>query len=202
MIMKKQKFYAYSVKGKTGIVGDWPSCKKIVSGIRDAKFKSFLTEAEAKKWIEAGADYNIKHLTAEKGIYFDAGTGAGRGVEINVTDEKGHSLLDKVLPNAYINRRGHHWIFKDVTNNFGELLACKYALQIAIKEGVKKIFGDSNLILEFWSKGLIKRENISSDTIALITEVKKLRKDFEKSGGKMDYVPGTSNPADLGFHKN
>jgi len=199
--MKKQKFYAYLADGKTGIADDWPSCEKIVSGIQGAKFKGFLTEAEAKMWLEAGADYKIKHLTTEKGIYFDAGTGAGHGVEINVTDEKGTSLLDKVLPDTHINHRGHHWIFKDVTNNFGELLACKYSLQIALKEGIKDVFGDSKLIIEFWSKGYVKKENIHPETIALSAEVKKLRYDFEKSGGKIGRVPGSGNPADLGFHK-
>ncbi len=199
--MKKQKFYAYSVEGKTGITTDWPSCKKIVFGILGAKFKGFLTEDEARRWLDAGADYSIKHLAAEKGIYFDSGTGAGRGVEINVTDEKGHCLLNKILSDRYINHRGHHWLFKDVTNNFGELLACKYALQIAIKEKIKKVFGDSNLILKFWSKGFANKEKLPPKTIALIYEVKKLREDFERAGGKMDYIPGASNLADLGFHK-
>ncbi|CEG11495.1 conserved hypothetical protein [groundwater metagenome] len=199
--MKKQKFYAYSVEGKTGITTDWLSCEKIIFGIPDAKFKGFLTEDEARRWLAAGADYNIKHLAAEKGIYFDSGTGAGRGVEINVTDEKGHCLLNKILSDSNINHRGHHWLFKDVTNNFGELLACKYALQIAIKEEIKKVFGDSNLILKFWSKGFANQEKLQPETIALIYEVKKLREDFERSGGKMDYIPGASNPADLGFHK-
>jgi len=199
--MKKQKFYAYLTKKTKGIVDSWSTCEKIVSGVPDAKYKGFLTEDEAKRWLDAGADYNIKHIAAEKGIYFDAGTGANYGVEINVTDEMGHSLLGKILPKTHLNRRGHHWIFKDVTNNFGELLACKYALQIALKEGIKKVFGDSNLILEAWSKGFIKSKNKSSDTINLVAEVKKLRDGFEKEGGKMEYIPGVSNPADLGFHK-
>jgi len=61
-------------------------------------------------------------------------------VEINVTNEKRHYLLNKILPDTHINHRGHQWLFKDVINNFGELLACKYALQIAIKEEIKKVF--------------------------------------------------------------
>ena len=35
--------------------------------------------------------------TLEPGIYFDAGTGRGAGVEISVTDEQGKNLLHKAL---------------------------------------------------------------------------------------------------------
>lgn len=200
--MAKRKFYAYLLKqGKGGITDNWSDCEKLVSGKPGAKYKGFLTKKEAKRWLDSGADYDIKHIASEKGIYFDSGTGAGYGVEISVTDEKGKSLLNKILPKEHINRREHHWILKDVTNNFGELLACKYALQIALKGGVKKIFGDSNLVLESWSKGFIKIENKSQETIKLVNEVFSLRKEFEKTGGKIGHIPGASNPADLGFHK-
>ena len=198
---KKKKFYAYLAEGENGITDNWFDCDKIVSGVPDARFKGFETREEAERWLSAGADYNIKHIAAEEGIYFDAGTGRGRGVEISVTDEKGNNLLDKVLPKTYINHRGKHWIFKDVTNNFGELLACKYALQISLKEKVKKIFGDSKLIIEYWSKGFIKKEGNPLGTISLAKEVKGLRNEFEKGGGKIYHISGASNPADLGFHK-
>lgn len=186
--MPIKKFYAYLIDGESGITGNWPDCQKIVSGKPDAKYKGFLTREEAKRWLEAGADYDIKHIAGKKGIYFDAGTGAGLGVEVNVTDERGEPLLEKTL-------------LKNNTNNFGELLACKYALELAIKKGVKKVFGDSNLVLESWSKGFIKLKDKSPELINLVAEVAGLRKDFEKSGGKIQYIPGASNPADLGFHK-
>ena len=116
----------------------------------------------------------------------------------------GHSLLGKILPKTHLNHSGHHWIFKDVTNNLGELLACKYALQIALKEGIKKVFGDSNLILEAWSKGFIKSKNKSSDTINLVAEVKKYKRGMilKKKEEKWNIYLAQVNPADLGFHKN
>lgn len=167
---------------------NWPDCQKIVAGVSGAKFKAFLTLKEAERWLAAGADYSIKHIAAKKGIYFDAGTGAGRGVEINVTDEKGRGLLDKIA-------------LKNVTNNFGELLACKYALQIAEKEGIKKIFGDSKLIIESWSNGFLNKKGLPIETVRLVKEVKELRDEFERAGGKIGFIPGASNPADLGFHR-
>lgn len=198
--MTKKKYYAYSINGKNGITDSWPQCQKIVSGMVDAKYKGFETKDEAERWLNAGADYKVKHMASEKGIYFDAGTGAGKGVEISVTDENGSTLLNKILKKKDINHRGKHLIIKDVTNNFGELLACKYALEIALKENIKMIFGDSKLILDYWSKGYIKK-TLNKETIDLSNEVKKLRYEFENKNGKIEHVSGGSNPADLGFHK-
>lgn len=198
--MTKKKYYAYSINEKNGITDSWPQCQKIVSGMVNAKYKGFETKDEAERWLNAGADYSLKHTASEKGIYFDAGTGAGKGVEISVTDENGNNLLHKALGKKDIDQRGKHLITKKVTNNFGELLACKCALEIAIKENINKIFGDSKLILDYWSKGYIKKE-MPEETIDLANEVKKLRYAFEKKGGKLEHISGGSNPADLGFHK-
>lgn len=185
---KSKKYYVYVVDGKSGITDNWPECQRIVSGVPGAKFKGFTTKDEAERWLDAGADYKVKHLALEDGIYFDAGTGAGNGVEINVTDKNGKSFVRNLLG-------------KDVTNNFGELMACKHALEIATKDNIKKVFGDSKLVVEYWSKGFIKKENLSEDTINLSLEVKKLRYKFEKGGGEVILISGDDNPADLGFHK-
>jgi len=196
---KKTKFYAYSISGAQGVTDNWPECQKIVSG-KEAKYKGFETREAAEKWLEAGADYSIKHIALEEGIYFDAGTGGGKGVEINVTNEKGESILRGMVPEEGLNSKGHYLICGNATNNFGELLASKYALEIALKNNVKKIFGDSKLILDYWSKGYIKKE-VGEETVKLATEVKKLRYELEKQGGQKIHVSGGTNPADLGYHK-
>lgn len=199
-----KKYYAYTVGQKTGITDNWPECQKIVSGVAGAKYKGFATKAEAEKWLEAGANYKTKKhelVNLEEGIYFDAGTGAGNGVEISVTNKNGKSLLHNVLDEEFINEKGFHLLGKDVTNNFGELLACKYALEIALRDSAKKIFGDSRLVIDYWSKGHIKKDNLSEETISLSEETKKLRYMFEKNGGQIKQISGDYNPADLGFHK-
>ncbi|MFA5746850.1 MAG: viroplasmin family protein [Candidatus Paceibacterota bacterium] len=198
--MAKRKVYAYLVGEKKGITETWPECQAIVSGRPEARFKGFENYEAAEKWLEAGADYSIKHIAAEEGIYFDAGTGPGNGVEASVTDEKGRALLKKILPPEALNREGRQYAPQGATNNYGELLACKYALQIAEKEGVKKIFGDSKLVIDYWSKWMVKK-GVSEETVKLAREVSKLREVFEKAGGKVKRVSGGSNPADLGFHK-
>ncbi len=199
--MAKKKYYAYKVGGQEGVTPSWDECAEAVGGESGAKYKSFESRDEAQRWLDAGADYSVKHIAAKPGIYFDAGTGAGNGVEINVTDARGNGLLWKVLPESELNGKGHFRVKGNVTNNFGELLACKYALQIALENGTQKVFGDSALILDFWSKGYIKK-NMGSQTIALVDEVLALRKKFERAGGALARISGGANPADLGFHRN
>ncbi len=193
--MAKKKYYAYSINGEKGIVSSWEECQTIVSG-KDARYKSFETRDQAERWLEMGADYSLKNTASVEGVYFDAGTGLGMGVEVSVTDKNGKTLLKKG-----VNKRGNLLIKENVTNNFGELLACKLALEIALEKGYKKVFGDSTLILDYWSKGYIKKE-IPEETRKLAEQVQKLRYEFEKNGGKLIYISGGSNPADLGFHRN
>lgn len=186
--MKSKKYYVYVVSGKSGITDSWPECQKIVSGVPGARFKGFAKKDEAEKWLDAGADYSKKHIDLEPGIYFDAGTGAGNGVEIRVCNEKEKDYLKELLG-------------REVTNNFGELMACKKALEFALENKVKKIFGDSKLVIEYWSNGFIKKDNLPQETIDLAEATKKLRYKFEKSGGVLALISGDNNPADLGFHK-
>lgn len=178
---------------------NWEECKKIVSGTASAKYKGFKTKKEAQDWLNAGADYSAKKIL-NPGIYFDAGTGRGNGVEISVTDEKGKDLLETTMPKVLINRHGKHLVGKHVTNNYGELLACNYALKLALREKITRVFGDSNLIIAYWSKGHIKNE-VAAETIDLAFEVAKLRKVFELKGGIIAHISGDDNPADLGFHR-
>lgn len=199
---KSTYIYAYLVPGKglKAVADTWKECERRVSGKPDARFRKFRTREQAEAWLAGGANYADKP-SAKPGIYFDSGTGRGKGVEISVTDEKGDDLLWKVLPKGKINRFGKHWVFKDASNNYGELLACFFALKIALKEDAKKVFGDSKLVIEYWSKGRIKKNEVDAETVALAGKVKKLRKGFEARGGAVARVHGDENPADLGFHR-
>lgn len=198
----RNKYYAYQVpsSGERGIAESWNDCEKKVSGKPNAKFKSFKTKKDAEEWLEAGADYSFKK-DLEPGIYFDAGTGRGNGVEVSVTNEKGENLLSEALSKKELNKFGKLVLKKDETNNYGELLAMKFALEITIKKKNKKIFGDSRLVINHWSKGFVKIENVSRETLELIDEVFELREKFENSGGAIIHVAGEDNPADLGFHR-
>ena len=208
MASKKSKnnYYAYRLpNGKQGIVADWKSCEELVSGVFNVRYRGFVVRNDAEVWLRAGAAYEPKarqKMYREPGIYFDAGTGRGNGVEINVTDEKGKSLLRKTLAAKQVNKFGTHRIADPAaTNNYGELLAMKHALMVAKKVGARKIFGDSKLVIEYWSQWRMKRKELPEETVDLAGEVAKLREDFESRGGEVVRIGGGVNPADLGFHR-
>lgn len=200
---EKNKAYAYHLEatGEEGITESWAACQKKVQGVK-ARYKGFATKGAAEAWLKTGARYTVKERpTLEKGIYFDAGTGRGIGVEVRVTNEKGENLLPVVLSKKEINEHGNVWLVNGATNNYGELLGCKLALMIAKKKKIQRIFGDSGLVIKYWSKGFIKKNTVVPKTVSLAEEVSHLRKEFEKSGGSIKHVSGDVNPADLGFHR-
>jgi ribonuclease HI len=202
---KSTKFYAcfFTHSNDGVIVNSWDQCKELIKG-GNVRYKSFKTEKEARKWLDNGGVYQTKEMIQSNlpdGIYFDAGTGRGIGTEVRVTDKYGNSILEKFIPKEKINEFGNFLTKDGSTNNFGELLGCYIALNIALKEGIKNIYGDSKLIIDYWSLGRIKKDNVNEKTFQLAQKVAKLRKEFEKLGGKILHVSGDINPADLGFHK-
>ena len=216
--MAKQKYYAYFFDEKNnGIVDNWGECEKIVHGTK-ARYKSFIDKSVAQEWLDSGASYerNIGlnapiNATLEKGIYFDAGTGRGIGVEVRITNENKENILDKISPSALKkllkdttwikNEFGNIQVEPGKTNNFGELIGFYFALNCAkiLKQNV--ISGDSRLVIDYWSLGRFHESNLESDTINYINKVIQLRKEFEKNKGVVKHISGDINPADLGFHK-
>lgn len=204
MAGKKNQYYAYFVPDGTkvvsGVTDEWKTCERLVSGKTGARYKGFPSRTEAEAWLMQGAVYEVRlRPKLEPGIYFDAGTGRGEGVEVSVTDEHGKNLLHKAVPKRSLNKFGKQ-LAPDATNNYGELLALKYALQIARDSGVKKIFGDSKLVIEYWSRWKMKRKELPEETIALAEEVARAREAFEEDGGSVVRISGDHNSADLGFH--
>lgn len=202
---KKDKFYAYFIESENlkGVINSWTDCKKIIAD-KKARYKSFTTEMDAKKWLDLGAKYETKadiQASLEDGIYFDAGTGRGQGTEVKVTDKFGKSLLHKVISEDKISKYETYFTKEGSSNNFGELLGSYIALKVALQGDERKIFGDSKLVIEYWSKGIIKRDKVAKDTVDLADKVSKLRKEYELLGGIIKHVSGDINPADLGFHK-
>ena len=208
-----KKFYAYFLKDsqEKGICTTWDQCKSKVYGTTNAMYKGFKTEAMALEWLD-----NPSYSTSSKpnsnklsqppgivqGVYWDAGTGGGKGVEVRVTDEHGTPLLFLVTPLELLTAEGNYLIGKSVTNNYGELAGLYAALKIAKQTGVSLLLGDSKLVIEYWSKGRINRKNITDiKTINLVEKVTALRTQFEIDGGEIRYISGDYNVADLGYHK-
>ena len=200
-----KKYYAYYIISSEvkGICDNWDECKNIVQGNK-SRYKSFKTKEEALNWLNSGAEY-IKKEDIKKnlpdGIYFDAGTGRGIGVEVRVTFKDGISILNKYLPENKINEFGNFLLPQGSTNNLGELVGIYCAIEIALKENIFNIYGDSSLVIDYWSKGFIKKDNVNPKTYDLALKVKNRREYFENIGGKITHISGDYNPADLGFHK-
>jgi ribonuclease HI len=53
------KFYAVVVGRKVGIYTDWEECKKQISGVSGAQFKSFFSRAEAEHYIDQRLNHQI-----------------------------------------------------------------------------------------------------------------------------------------------
>lgn len=202
-------FYAYILNndGK-GIVDSWNKCEAIVKGQSLIKYKKFKTIEEATEFISNNGilEKPISNLD-KNAIYFDAGTGRGRGVEVRITRSNGTSLLSYIKEkkgiidllnkhNWFINEFDNIELGPDYTNNFGELFGCYIALIIANEVKCKTIYGDSDLVIKYWSQGNCKSDD--DLTKKLSNTVTKIRNHFN---GSINHISGDINPADLGFHK-
>ena len=203
------KYYAFIIdkENYSKIVTSWSECQSATLG-KNARYKSFKTEAEAKEWLKNGGLYEDRKLkiqeaknNLEDGIYFDAGTGRGIGVEVRVTNRFGVSLLDDIMPEKMINEFGNYLAPQGSTNNYGELIGIFLAIDIALRKRSFKIFGDSKLIIDYWSKGHYNKTSLNEKTVDLIKKTTEKRVKFESLGGTIQHVSGDINPAVLGFHK-
>jgi ribonuclease HI len=207
----KNSFYAYCVEGRTGIVRSWAECEAKVHGTA-ARYKGFASFSGAKAWLASGARYEDKAAAKAKereglpegGVFVDAGTGAGLGVEVKVTDREGVSLLHHGVAEGRLTPRGTTLLAPGRTNNYGELVALLLGIRIARKSGVLRVYSDSALVLDFWSRGHVtaKKRQEDPELFALAQKTSAERLDFERAGGRCLKISGGINPADLGYHRD
>lgn len=167
--------------------------------------RAFDTVVEANKWLrsmEQNYITEMQNLLKEDTIFFDMGTGRGIGAEVCVSDYLGNSLIEKLSEyKNLINGYGNYNLGEISNIMYGELFGLYLALLIATKDDFyKKIAGDNLGVINTWSKGEKISSKISQEEKELIDKVVLLRKKFESNGGKMLYIKGDINPADLGFH--
>lgn len=206
MKTKKTVYYAYHIKatGKAGTTTNWSECQAQIKG-QNALYKKFDTNEEALTWLKSPSyepkekKKQIEKIKLKPGVYFDAGTGRGIGVEVKVTDKDGNNLMSDIVPPELINEYGNYNP-DGKTNNYGELMGLYIALKYAIKHNIKNIYGDSKLVIDYWSLGRYK-SNLPDETKILIQKVTTLRTEFTKHNGTVEHISGDINPADLGFHK-
>lgn len=208
------------------LVYSWEECLAL-NAKGKSRYKGFTKIEDAKAWIYEDCPYlpneerrnklkekkellpTLKAQLDIHGVYVDSGVGRKRGVEVNVTDVYGNSLINEYELKEIKNICEHEIcsIFNTVllgtkkTNNYGELLALYLGVKIAMTNNLNNVYSDSNLIIEYWSKGICSKDLLPPETLTLIDKMKHLRGIFELYGGTIHKISGDINVADLGFHK-
>lgn len=151
------KVYAwYNSNLDNGIDRNWNTCKER----KALRYKSFKTLQEAQDWLDNGAKYDKPQMELNEGVYFDSGTGRGRGItEVRVTDKDKNSLLNHLITPKFeeflkskgwkINEFNNIELDPDKSNNYGELLGLYLALEIARKLGYTDVYGKENCLIKY-----------------------------------------------------
>lgn len=154
---KKQKYYVVWFGNPTGVFDSWEKCKKAITGITGAQYKSFTTLAEANKafdgeykdYIGKGSKKKIlskleKQKYGEPNLYsiaVDAASSGNPGVmEYRGVDTQTHKQLF------------HQGPFKQGTNNIGEFLALVHGLAYLNKNNSDRILYTDSKIAMGWVK--------------------------------------------------
>ncbi len=164
-LAKKQKYYVVWYGNPAGIYTSWDECKKAISGVKGAQYKSFLTRQEAKKAYYDGEydDYKGKNTRKKKTlspqelkqigepdlytISVDAASSGNPGImEYRGVDTQTHKQLF------------HQGPFKDGTNNVGEFLALVHGLAYLKKHNSdRNVYSDSKIAM-----GWVKRKKCNT----------------------------------------
>lgn len=149
---KKQKYYVVWKGKKPGIYKSWEECKQMISGVKNAQYKSFLTMAEAQKAFEnpyqayRGKKKTPSLSTADlmkigeidfNSIAVDAASSGNPGImEYRGVDTKTRKQLFHVGP------------FPQGTNNIGEFLAIVHGLAfLDLHQSKRIIYSDSKIAI-------------------------------------------------------
>lgn len=208
------KYYAVITGNQTGIFRSWEECKKSVHRFKGSKYESFKTLEEAEDYVNNSTQYR-KNLKVINCLYVDGAHNKFTGtialasvVDENFCDkvEEFRYLFDDIELVTYNLPVGIRTLgianFNDVKihqNNGAELLALIMGLRIAIVTNLySTIFSDSQLMVDFWSRGYFNgNPNMDPKKKLYIEELIGLRKKFN---GEIVKIPGKLNKADLGFH--
>lgn len=127
-----EKYYAVRRGMKTGIFCTWEECKASVSGYSGAEYKSFKTEAEAKSYLDNGAEGAARNEDYVS-IYVD-------GSYNSVTEEFSYGMVvlakdgEETYSKSYQDKE-----LAAMRNVAGEIEGAKAAMQYALDRGIDKI---------------------------------------------------------------
>lgn len=204
------------------IYDSWNEAFPHING-QKVRHMKFSNKEDAQNWLERGALYELKNYDnmseiqklkkqyesfEADGLFCDAGKSSKENFcLVNVTKLNGERLFANyskiIFENSALEVTPEGFIkLPNKTNNYGELMALALALTHikTHKLNVRHIYSDSSLVINYWSKGIANVPN--KETMTLIDQTTKLRKEFEKECGKVRLISGDINPADIGRHKS
>jgi len=162
---KKKNYYAVAVGRETGIFKSWPETEALVKGFPRARFKGFVSRAEAEAWLEVPV-YSKKKTgrkeSEKKRTREEVGTDEWPVSEILIYTDGG--AIHNPGPGGYgivlldgKGRREFFGGFRMTTNNRMELMACIVALeQLGQTDKTITLYSDSKYVVNGISKGWAK----------------------------------------------
>lgn len=135
---KKTKYYAVRKGAKTGVFDNWEECSKAITGFAGAEYKSFLTEDEAKAYLN---DDNIYLKQVKEDIsegYIVAYTDGSFDSETNRFSYGVH-IFDDALKEIDLCAAYENKYFDGANNIVGEVFGVISALGWARSFGYTKI---------------------------------------------------------------
>ncbi len=157
---KKKKYYVVWVGAKPGIYGTWEQCQRQVIAFPNARYKSYLTMAEAKTAYARGYIPPAKQTkmvrvtsTSNAGIEWDS-----ISVDAACSGNPGKMEYRGVETQSK-NEIFHIGPLQEGTNNVGEFLALVHALALLKRQGDAKtpIYSDSKIAI-----GWVKRKKANT----------------------------------------
>lgn len=155
--MSKNKFYVVWKGKQPGVYSSWEECKSQIDGVKDAVYKSFLTEEEAIEAFKSpSSNYIVKNLSSPE---------KKSGKKNNLLQPIQESIsVDAACSGnpGFLEYRGvytrtgkeifHQGPFQNGTNNIGEFLAIVHALALQTKKNTSfPIYSDSATAIK-WVK--------------------------------------------------
>ncbi len=181
---RKKKFYVVWKGKRKGVFLSWEECKKQISGVEGAQYKSFLNKLEAEKALKKtfkdykGVDTKKVKLSPQdlerignpllESLSVDAACSGNPGIlEYRGVDTKTKKQVFIQGP------------FKNGTNNIGEFLALVHGLALLKKEKIidYSIYSDSKIAISWVQKKECKTSiSPAEDNKELIDLIKRAEK--------------------------
>ena len=157
-----KKYYAVKRGRKTGIFTVWVECAAQVQGFQGAVYKGFITEAEARDWLDGAADSAAKKssaLTVEEPVDADYIIHTDGSCLRNPGGPGGWAAVIETAATGTVEERSGG--APETTNNRMELTAALMALT-SVPEGARiALYTDSqylkNAFTKFWLPAWKKR---------------------------------------------